>query len=462
MRALGQPMTNKLLVGIVAVVIIVAAAAAAIILLNDKEKEPPAGQEYSDLQLMIYGNANNDFTIDNSDLELVNSIVSGENTDGLQKYPFADANCDGKVDADDITLLQSIVNREPCTVNVACMDSEGKNVSVPVQYPLDNIALYGLNIINSALFANVGSQVVAYASPSGVYANAHASMQGVNFFSSGAFDWQAFMQVDTQTPIGALFCDYSYVSSFMDGEIFDTLRDAEIPVVIYSPSSPDEQTSATATIGFLCGEETEAIGSTYARLCLDVMDEINAKTAGIAPEDRATFIGATMYIVLLNNSNASQEIGRLAGGIPYYEVNSEYKTLYDAPSVNPMNINRESLANFQDADVYMSVRTSDFGGDPEQTVRDNFEYVYYNICNSLEFYEGVLDRMCFINNLLPGVIKAAYLAEMMYPDLFDGYGDKVAQQFIEAGFAPFEGQTVDSLMGCLTYQDYLDAKAASS
>ena len=50
MRALGQPMTNKLLVGIVAVVIIVAAAAAAIILLNDKEKEPPAGQEYSDNQ----------------------------------------------------------------------------------------------------------------------------------------------------------------------------------------------------------------------------------------------------------------------------------------------------------------------------------------------------------------------------------------------------------------------------
>ena len=455
-------MTNKLLAGIVAVVVIVAAVAAAIVILSDKGKDPATGQEYSDLQLMIYGNANNDFTIDDSDLAIVNSIINGEIADGLKTYPFADVNCDGVVDSSDVTLLQSIIKREPCTINVACIDSTGKNVAVPVQYPVSNIALYGLNIINSALYANVGSHVVAYASPSGTYANAHSSMQGQNFFSNGAFDWQTFMNVDTQTPIGALFCDYSYVSSFMDGEIFDTLRDAEIPVVIYSPSSPDEQTSATATIGFLCGQETEEVGYKYAKLCLDVMEEIGTKTAGIADADRASFIGATMYIVLLNNSNASQEIGRLAGGVPYYEVNEEYRSLYDAPSVNPMNINRESLANFQDADVYMSVRTSDFGGDPNQTVIANFEYVYYNICNSLEFYDGVLDRMCFINNLLPGVIKAAYLAEMMYPDLFNGYGDKVAQQFIDAGFAPFEGQTVQSLMGCLTYQDYLDAKAASS
>lgn len=454
-------MANKLLTGIVAVVVVIAVVAAVYVVISSPDDTPPSGEEYSDLQLMIYGNANNDFTIDQSDRDLIEGIISGEVSGGLEQYPFADADCNGIVDSADVDLVQSLIDREPCDINVACLDMNGEQTHVTASYPMDNISLIGLNIINSALYANAGSHVVAYASPSGIYENAHASMEGVDIWSASAFDWQTFMQIDTETPIDAVFLDYSYISSFLDAETLSLFDEAGISVIIYAPSSPDAQTSAAATIGFLCGDETERVGYEFAQLCIEVKDEIESRTADIPDEDRATFIGATMYIVLLNNSNASQEIGIMAGGIPYYETNEEYRELYDAPSVNPMNINRESLANFQDADVYMSVRTSDFGGDAQQAVIDNFEYVYYNICNCLEFYDGVLDRFCFINNLLPGVIKSAYMAEMLYPDLFEGYGDEVAQRFIDAGFAPFQGQTVESLMGCMTYQDYLDAKGTA-
>lgn len=454
-------MASKLLVGIVTVVVVIAVVGAAYMALFMSNDKTVSGTEYGDLQLMIYGNANNDFTIDDEDLELIQAIIDGNvDEDWTVTYPFADANCDGVVDAEDVELIKQIIERqEGITIYVACQDSDGNSTSVGVTYPLNNVAIYGLNMINAALYVNTGSHIVAYASPSGIYETAHASLGGVNFYSSG-IDWQTFMQVDYEIGIDALFMDSSYVSSFIDNEMFEMI--AEIPIIIYSPSAPYDQISASATIGFLCGEDTEETGYQYAQLSLQIIDIIEERTSNISDEDKATFIGATMYIVLLNNSNASQDIGTLAGGIPYYMVNDEYRELYNSASVNPMNINKESLANFQDADVYMSVRTSDFVDDVNTTIIENFEYVYYNICNSLEFYNGVLDKFCFINNLLPAVVKSAYMAEMLYPDLFEGFGDEVAQMFIDAGFAPLEGQTIETLMGCITYEDYLNALEAAS
>lgn len=453
-------MTNKILVAVVAVVIVVAAAAAAIVVLNgsdDSHAEPGA---VGDFQLMVYGNANDDFTIDQSDKALIQDIIDGKIADPLKEHPLADVNVDGRVDETDLQLVQDIIDRKECTVNVACFDRNGDSTVMAVDYPVKTTALIGLNVINSALYANTGDRCIAYASPSGTYATAQASLGGEDLYAGGAFDWKRFMQIDTENPIGAVFIDYSYVS-FLDESYFKDMEDAGIPALVYKPSDAQSQTSATATIGFLCGTATEQIGKTFADLSANVLDEIAQKTEALPEDERATFIATTMYIVIVNNSNAINDLGELAGGIPYYKTNAEFAGIYDSTGVNPSIINKESLANYQDADAYLSIRTSDFGSDPSETVIGNFEDVYYGICNSLDFYKGVLDRTAFVNNLLPGAMKAAYMAEAMYPDLFAGYGDDVAQQFLDCGFDPFEGQTVESILGCQTYQDYLDAKGAA-
>ena len=57
-------------------------------------------------RLVVYGNANNDDTIDTHDLDIVKSIADGESVWDSQSNPFADTNADGVIDSKDVDLLR--------------------------------------------------------------------------------------------------------------------------------------------------------------------------------------------------------------------------------------------------------------------------------------------------------------------------------------------------------------------
>ena len=95
----------------------------------------------------------------------------------------------------------------------------------------------------------------------------------------------------------------------------------------------------------------------------------------------------------------------------------------------------------------------------KQIEQDKLGFIWVMMENELYRFDGYQYKKYrpYFNNLLPGAIKAAYAAEALYPELFEGYGDEVAQRFIDEGYSPLVGQTPESLCGFLTYQDYLDA-----
>lgn len=64
-------------------------------------------------RLVVYGNANNDDTIDTHDLDIVKSIADGESVWDSQSNPFADTNADGVIDSKDVDLLEKIIKKEP-------------------------------------------------------------------------------------------------------------------------------------------------------------------------------------------------------------------------------------------------------------------------------------------------------------------------------------------------------------
>lgn len=452
-------MANKLLTAIVVVVIVVAVIAAAVVVTGgDENGDETPNYEFEDLQLMIYGNANGDFTIDDSDRQLVQSIIDGGDQSALAEHPFADVDNNGVVDSADLELLDRIIDRQPCTVNVACVDLEGNDVVKSVSYPLNNIALIGVNVITAALYTNAGDKVVAYASFPTSYPNMYSQLGGTSF-SAGLgpyYDWSIFTQVDQQTPVDAVFVDAQY-AAFVSENDYASLDLGGIPYMVYQVSSPNAHTSAVATIGFLCGTSTEAVGYSFVSSTVDVLTHVSSVLESVPEDERSTFMTfATSMTTISQNDHPNNDVGILAGGIPYHEVNSEFTSLY--PGSSTSTTAPDALAQFKDADAYILITSKDFGSDMYEYIISLFEPASGN--DPQDFFYGVIENWHYINNLLPGAVKVACMAEILYPDLFSGYGDEVLQSFIDAGYSPFEGQSLDTIISVMDYQDYLDAKAA--
>lgn len=453
---------NKTLVAVLVVVVIIAIAAVAVFALNDDDDDDETSAvDYGDVKLMIYGNANNDLTIDEKDKTLIQQIID-EDVDPTD-YPFADANYDGKIDADDLEAVQKIIDREHgITLHVACYNYQNAEDVIDVTYPVTNIGLYGMHTITATLYTNAGSHVVAYANPSGGkddYPVAMATLGGQSISAgmggSMTIDWQSFMQIDTQTPIDAMIMDTAYTSNISAITIRD-FRNAGIPILAFNGNDVFAHVAASCWIGFLCGEETEQYGRSFAQTSFDALSAIEEKVGGLTDSERTSFIEMTMWICIYQNDAPANTLGTLAGGIHYSKINSEYASEYSGTGF-AMNQNAETLANYQDVGAYLSIRTNDFGGNISDVVIEQYEFKTESFGNIMvvDFMHNAKDRLYFVNNLLPTALKVAYIAEILYPDLFDeGFADDFAQRYIDEGYAPFIGQTVDSLITVMSYQDY--------
>ncbi len=90
--------------------------------------QPVTPQISINMTLEVYGNANLDYTIDQNDVDYVNSIISGSKS----TTAYADANQDGKIDQADIQQIQALINGN--APYVLLLDGNGAflNVTLPV------------------------------------------------------------------------------------------------------------------------------------------------------------------------------------------------------------------------------------------------------------------------------------------------------------------------------------------
>lgn len=459
---------NKTLVIVLVVVVIVAVAASAIILTGDddddekKSVNAATGEiDYETINLMIYGNANNDLTIDAQDKTLIQQIIDG--TVSAEGHPFADVNLDGVIDDKDLEEVQKIIDRENgITLHVACYNYKNEKDVVDVTYPLENIGLYGMHTITATLYANAGDKVAAYANPSGgkdswpvFMATLGGESISAGMGASASIDWQGFMQIDAKTPIGAMIVDTAY-SSNLSAITINDFKNAGIPILAFNGNSAYADAAASAWIGFLCGSSSESYGRQFAETSQTVLDAVHSKVGNLSDSQKKSFIEMTMWICIYQNDAPANSLGELAGGIHYSKINSEYAKAY-AGTGFAMNQNAETLANYQDVGAYLSIRTNDFGGNVNEIVIEQYEFKTESFGNIMvvDFMHNAKERLYFVNNLLPTALKVAYIAQILYPDLFDeNFADNYAQQYINGGYAPFKGQTVDSLITVMSYQDY--------
>lgn len=452
---MDKSMMTKVVV--VAVVVVIAAAACVVYFNNGSSSGKDAK---IDTELQIRGNVNGDYTIDNEDMKILDEILAG--TKDAKDYPLADANNDNDVDTKDKELIQDIIDRKSgITVYVLCQDNKGKETTVPVTYPLRNVVTYATNLQLPALYAGGAPYIAGYFSRSYDVAESGlddaVSMGGTTRQISDA-SWSKFTAFDAELResgkggVGAVIVDYSGIAQFTDARMAD-LKAAEIPMMAYSSADAEQEITTVLTLGFLFGEDCEKKSLKYAQESWNVIDYVKSKMEG---KKQNSYISLNMYIYICQNDSTFNYVGQSAGGIPYYKVNSSFASKYSGTGSTKMT-SVEALSNYTDVNSLINIRSMDWGltaDEKKQSIVDTWDHDNAGT-SSAEFFKGFEDKLFYIDNLLPGAVKVAYVAHGLYGDQFSlSWADGVLKTFIDLDFGPLKGQTMDSVLAFFDYDDY--------
>ena len=436
------------LVAVIAVAVVVVAGAVVITTNNKSSSSYEAGASH----LQIRGNVNDDTTIDSKDMEILEKVISEEYK--LTDYPLADVNGDGKADDTDKQHLQDLIDRkEGCSAFVICLDREGKTTFQEITYPLRDVVTYGTNAQLPTLYANGGQYMAGYFKSSYATAESSISPSAVDLKGDAraipTAAWANFTKLDSDLTngIGAFIVDYSGISAISDSYAED-ITAGKIPFLIFSSADATSEITTVLTLGFLFGGDCEQMGLNYAKTSWDVINKIGQDVSGIADKDKTTFIGCTMYIYICQNDSTFASSGVIAGGMPYYKTNSSFAEAYKgANSVKMASV--EALSNYKDIGRILNTRSIDFGLDPsevKEAIIGTWDHDNAGI-SSKEYFKGFDSKLTYIDNIMPGAVKVAYMAHALYSGKFSiDYANGVLLQFINLGTLPLKGQTLDTIV----------------
>lgn len=452
-------MENKTAIIAVAVIAIVAiAGVAAFFVMNNGG----GNHDYDNIEskLMVRGNANNDYTIDKEDLSIIQDIIDGKRV--KTDFPMADANNDGSVNDKDIALVKDIIDRkEGITVYVVCNDLEGKDTTVEVDYPLRNVVTYGTNMQMPCLFANGGKYMAGYFVSSYEVAEKSISASAVDLKGSARTisdaSWANFTALDASLAakggVGALLVDHSGIAQITEQRKAD-LDAAGIPMIDYSSADATDELTTVLTLGFLFGGESEKIGLNYAKTGWDVKEKIQS-TLAKSDIAKKTYICGTMYIYICGASSSFNTSATTAGGLAYASVNPDFAAKYTKNSTKMAST--EALSNYTDAQIFINNRSMDWGLDEDEIknmIIDTWDHDNSGV-SSREYFKDFEDKLVYVNNLLPGGVKLAYMAHAMYGELFTReWADSVLKDYLKMGTDPFTGIEFDEVLAYITFDDY--------
>ncbi len=449
------------MIAAVAVVAIVLVAGAVVILNNDDESSSDAAIAS---KLQIRGNANDDYTIDSKDMDILEEVIA--DPEKLATYPLADVNGDGVANETDKALLKDLIDRkEGSAVYVICLDREGNSTIVKATYPLRNLVAFGTNIQMPALYANGGQYFAGYFNSEYATAGSSISKAAVDFGGSSRkisdTAWSNFTKLDAKVEngVGAFLLDYSAVAQITDKRM-DDLNAAGIPLICYESADATAEITTVLTLAFLFGKDCEKVGVKYAQTAWNVVDQINSKVSSKTDAEKQKYICCTMFIYLCGINSSFNTSAATAGGIPYASINADYAATYTKNSTKMTST--EAMANYTNADIVINNRSMDWGLTSDKTkelIIDTWDHDNGGV-SSTKYFAKFLDKLVYINNLLPGAVKLAYMAHAMYGDDFSReWADGVLQDYIDMGTLPLQGQTLSTVLAYFAQSDYNNAIA---
>jgi hypothetical protein len=449
---------NKKLVAIaiVAVIIVSSVGVGYVIMANDNKNSSATSVEGS---LEIYGNANNDYVLDEQDATLIQNIID-QNLDWETYYPFADANYDGVVDSSDVTYVQSIMDattENKVTIYHNNQNPDGKYV-VDTKYPI------------TSTLSSTSQTTIIVLKTLGIY----EEIKGVSYqyAESSKYDKYIYedyfdlitseyrisnttvgVNVDTAsnfvTNYGCSAYIYSSASSTLSNST--AVEGAGIDLIQIGDSMSDigDFTSAILLLGFLFGNSDNE----YQETAIDFADWITIYSEDL--EERLESV---------TNGTVTQVSGVASSMVQYISVKGSSNTnvIEEAgvycPVANKISVGATTLKyvggtdtwlNYIDIDYLVVLKGStdgwswfdkDYANLPTEFTTHLNNYSTLKCCT-----EG---NAIIVSTMMPAPLKSGVLAEYMYPELFE---DGWIESYLTDFFMEFWGWSADDCDGLRYY-----------
>ena len=406
--------TKMMIIAVVAAVAVVAVGAA-VVLGNNGGGGHHGNDDLGDALGLIYGNANGDAEINSSDLQIIQDIMDGNKS--VDDYPLADANRDDKVNEADYSLVQQFIDGEK--VQLYVMDTIG-GIS-QVDYPLKGIfAVGGTNMrvlievldMEPHIAANATNDYISPVLDKKLYeARESGAIANVTTGATSA-DWSELAKrVGTYSL--ALIEDAG-TSGYSNEAGRNTFKDWGVDVLQFSSDNYVSLKKAAATLGILIGSETQA--KSFITMLDNVVNTISTKLG----DKMAT---ETVMCITMSNSVSGYESDyfnatELAGGKNIADWPDKTRKFDPAEDqwLFEEKYNPKNLFHF---------KSMTYGDEPTKT----------EISGYVQYFDKTAAYMSehyyLINGTVPLPVRIAYMASIMYPDVFDaGWAMEVFQDFV--------------------------------
>lgn len=465
-------MNQKQLMAIVVVIIVVIAAvsvaAYAMIGDDDDDEVPALGSS-----LEVYGNANGDYVIDETDRSLAESIIR-DNLEWEETYPFADANYDGVVDEADLEQIDAIINASATNRVVIyhnAQDPDGRYV-VDTTYPIlsasmstaqtTTILLKTIGIVNEIVGINY-SDTTPTTSDAYVYADYFDIMVEERRVGSGSgVNVDAASNLVTEYGMSAYI--YSSSSSRISNEA--QLEGAGIDCIQVADgvADPDDFNCAVLLLGFLFDNGSNGYMDVAIRYVewvnefwADMQQHLEPVTSGAMEKKSGVASSMSTYISVKTSTN-TDVIVQAGMYCPVADRNSSTggtTIVYNGDTDTWLNnIDLDYVVILKGSSEGWSWFDKDYSPESLPHTANSSSYSYHvNNFRTLEcFMEG---NVFIVSTMMPAPLKSAVIAEHIYPELFDeGWASEYLYEFFQT-FWGFSKSDCDGLKFLLTQDEVL-------
>jgi len=385
--------------------------------------------------LEVYGNANDDWTIDNKDVEYVERIINGE----VEESQFADANRDGKIDSKDIDQIKALANDTATEVWIV----DGVGETMKVNCNPKRVHTFQTQNAEIAAIMQIGQYVVSAGPPIQYYADW--------FFPPGKKESIVYTQYDFEVMTELDLDLYLVFSPSQKKDPKTQLPNVDVVYLgLYEPVTDNLERSTYGQgilkAGYIFGCKDRAEG--FLNFLLEIRDEIQKRTALIPESERVTVLTSsyggyfkdidaktlTVYLKTDTTSQAAALAGakNVAESLPTWGGTTYSQT-----------VDLEWLSTVKVDWVTLHYNYYEWSGSPTYPAGG------FSIKDPVEMYEALddiatrpllgdlnHDQIAFLpqefrNGSTGGVMLAAYLAKAFYPEHFADFDpDVYMEEFI--------------------------------
>jgi iron complex transport system substrate-binding protein len=404
--------SNKIIAITIVLVIVVASFGVYMLLPKTSSSDKVEGE------LLIYGNANNDDSIDHDDITVLENIISGKAS--TDDYPLADANKDGIIDQNDIDMVEKMINKDSMEINVITW-LNGVQQDTTVHYPITSaistgnsnflIMYYVLNICDSikGIYYTSSSQASIWAT--------YPAFSGYESLGSGTFQVTTAKVAEAMKNDGVTAIIAGATTTDLNTNKTE-LEELGIDIIQMHSDSILDTASNLLLLGYLF--QSEELSREAASFVQGVIEKVESVTDSISDSDKKTALISSMA-------------GYVSGGTSYY---TERLSLAGAdnladlidPDKTAIKVSEDmTLVYNANPEYIICTKTMGFSTMTSDQIQSAWNE-RAGVFSETEAYKN--GDVIVLNGDAPAFISLAYVASYLYPELYEaGWADSVMQDF---------------------------------